>query len=430
MRRRILVAIVGVTIVATVVLTIPLVVISSRREHDDAGRELDRIAQRSAAAISNTTTLGADPVELPEVEGNVELGVYVVDGRRIAGTGPRRADAVTQQAALVPLDKTVDGVRIIAHPIVVQERKVGVIRVAEPSSDTTARVRRDVLVLLAFDMAAIAVAAGVGWFVAARLVRPLRSIRDDAVRLGNGDFSIAPQRSGVGELDETARALAETAMRLHNTVRREREFSSDASHQLRTPLTSLRLAIESELATPRPDPAQAFEEALSEIDRLENTISMLLDLARDRPIERRALDVDHLIAEVRDRWNGPLAAQGRPLRCRTALRVSAHVSRDVLEQILDILIGNAVEHGDGQVTVDVGVDSTNLVVTVGDDGRLTREPSELFTRRDPAASGHGVGLALARSLAEGEGGRLVVAGVSPTTFRLLLPDVAAVRREV
>jgi signal transduction histidine kinase len=423
MRRRILLAIVGVTIVATVVLTVPLALISSRRARDDSGRELDRIAQRAAVGISTTGDLGADSVELPSVEANIDLGVYLPDGTRIAGSGPKRADEVVQGAALETTDGIVGDKRVLAHPLVVNEQKVGVIRVAEPVSDTSDRVQRDLLILLGFDVAAVAVAAGVGWFVAARLVRPLRSIRDDAVRLGNGDFSVAPERSGVSELDETADALAETATRLDSILRREREFSSNASHQLRTPLTALRLSIESELATPRPDPSAALDEALIEIDRLEATIATLLDLARDAPIERGALDMERWVGGVSDRWNGILAARGRPLRCSVASHILVHVSRDVLDQVLDVLIGNAVEHGAGPVTVGVADDGANLAVTVSDTGRLGRDPSELFVRRDPAAAGRGVGLALARSLAEAEGGRLVVGAVSPTTFRLLLPDL-------
>lgn len=423
MRRRILIAIIGVTIVATFVLTVPLALITSRREDDESARELERIAQRAAAEISTDGTHSLDPIELPRVESNVQLGVYLPDGQRVAGSGPRRADKVTARAALVPTDATIGQYRVLAHPVIVNEQKLAVIRVAEPVRETAARVRRDLLILLGFDAAAVLVAGGVGWLVTARLVRPLRAIRDDAVRLGHGDFSIRPVRSGVSELDETADALADTATRLSNTLRREREFSSDASHQLRTPLTSLRLSIESELAAPRTEPSQALQEALGEIDRLETTISMLLDLARDRPIERGALDVDRMVVDLNDRWAGVFAAQGRRLHCAVRRPVVAHVSREVLDQIVDILISNAAQHGLGPVSVEIAAEGGNVSVTVTDSGRLARDPSGLFSRRDPAASGHGLGLALARSLAEAEGGRLVVASVAPTAFRLLLPDL-------
>jgi signal transduction histidine kinase len=98
------------------------------------------------------------------------------------------------------------------------------------------------------------------------------------------------------------------------------------------------------------------------------------------------------------------------------------VSRDVLAEICDVLISNAIDHGQGAIAVAASRDASNLVLTVTDDGRLERDPAQLFVRHDPHAAGSGVGLALARSLAEGEDGRLVVASPEPTCFRLILPD--------
>jgi len=106
------------------------------------------------------------------------------------------------------------------------------------------------------------------------------------------------------------------------------------------------------------------------------------------------------------------------------------VSVAVLDQILDILLANALEHGDGRVEVRFRPSAGGgLVVEVCDEGRIDRDPSSLFVRRDPAAAGHGVGLSLARSLAEAEGGRLVLAAATPTTFRLVLPDAVGPARD-
>ena len=87
-----------------------------------------------------------------------------------------------------------------------------------------------------------------------------------------------------------------------------------------------------------------------------------------------------------------------------------------------MLIENALAHGRGAVTVTFTTRGSNIAVTVGDEGTVDRDPAELFVRRHPAAEDHGVGLALARSLAEAEGGRLTLTDVEPTTFLLLLPD--------
>lgn len=423
MRRRILLAMIGVTIVAAIVLSIPLAIIVANRENADASRELDRIAERTASALPPDLTSRADPIELPRVEQSVDVAVYDRSGSRVAGTGPRRTDRVTARAEVITVDGTADGARIVARPITINERLVGVIRVSEPLTETSSRIRRDLLVLAAIDLGAVLVAGAVGWIVAARLVRPLRVIRDDAVRLGNGDFSIHPTPRGVTELDETAEALAETARRLDGAMTREREFSANASHQLRTPITAMRLAIESEVMTPRPDRTKVLHESLGELDRLESTIEMLLAVARDQPLRREPIDVASIIGDVRSRWNGPLAEHGRPLRIAARGHPSAHVSADVLKQVLDVLIGNAATHGRGQVSLAIEDDAANLVVSVSDEGSIERDPGEVFERRDPTAEGHGVGLALARALAEAEGGRLTLASSAPTTFRLVLPDL-------
>jgi signal transduction histidine kinase len=249
-------------------------------------------------------------------------------------------------------------------------------------------------------------------------------IRDDAVRLGNGDFSIRPAPSGVAELDETAEALADTARRLDHSLTREREFSANASHQLRTPITAMRLAVETENITPRRDRTEILNESLQELDRVESTIETLLAVARDRPLRREPIDVASIVVSVRLRWERPLAKHGRLLRVVTSEQPSAHVSADVLGQILDVLMGNAVTHGTGEVVLTIEDDGSSLAVTISDQGSIGADRDHLFVRRDPGAGGYGVGLALARTVAEAEGGRLNLARSSPTTFRVVLPDLA------
>lgn len=423
MRRRILVAIIGVTAVATLVLTVPLALIFARRESADSVLELQRAAQRTTAGLSTAPGRDGEDIELPKVEENLQVGVYSADGKRIAGHGPPVADRVTAQARRIETSGVVGSERILADPLLVNEELVAVVRVAEPVSDTTGRVRREILFLVVFDLLAVAVAGGVGSLVAVRLAQPVRRIRDDAVRLGNGDFAVDPVRSGIGEIDETSEALSETARRLEEMLGRERAFSADASHQLRTPLAALRLSIETELLDPRPDAERVLDEALTQVDRLEDTISTLLAVARDRPPPRGLLDVEHLVDSIHTRWDTHFQASRRVLSCKQNDDISVHVSVAVLDQIVDILLANALEHGVGEVRV--GLRSSGgggLVVEVSDRGALDRDPAGLFVRRDPAATGHGVGLSLARALAEAEGGRLVLAAGSPTTFRLVLPD--------
>lgn len=426
MRRRILVAIIGVTVVATSLLTVPLAVITAHRENDDAIRELQRAAERTTAGLSIKPGRDGEDIELPKVRSDLRVAVYDPHGVRVAGRGPKAADEVTSRAKRIAESGVVGDERVLADPVLINEEKVAVVRVAEPAAEATQRVRRAVLVLVVFDLIAIGVAAAVGSLVAARLARPVRRLRDDAVRLGEGDFAVNPLDSGIREIDETSVALSETAGRLEEMLARERAFSANASHQLRTPLAALRLSVETELMDPRPDTERVLDEALTQIDRLEETVTTLLAVARDRPPQRDRLDVGRLVLKIHNRWDPAFASSARTLRCRREGTDDVHVSLAVLDQILDVLVSNAVEHGTGNVTVTLRASGAGgLVVEVTDAGSIDRDPSGLFVRRDPDASGHGVGLSLARSLAEAEGGRLVLASGSPTTFRLVLPDAVA-----
>lgn len=423
MRRRILLAIVCVTLVATIVLTVPLAIVIANRENDDSYRELDRVAERTAAGLPRTLNGTSDPIELPTVEPVVSVAVYDVDGRKIVGRGPDRLDGVAATVSVTTSYSQNASERIVARPVTLDEKRVGVVRVSEPTSETPARIRRDLLLLVAIDLGALLVAATVGWVVAARLVRPLGRIRDDAVRLGHGDFSIRPVPSGIPELDDTADALADTATRLESSMRREREFSANASHQLRTPITAMRLELEIEMSTPRADRNEVLLESITELDRLELTIETLLAVARDQPVHRTPIDPARLADGICSRWNGTLAAEGRALRVSSPTNSATTVSAQAVEQIIDVLIDNAQQHGHGEIQVAICVEGPKFIATVTDEGTIDREQSDLFTRRDPGARGHGVGLALARALAEAEGGRLTLSNSSPTAFRLFLPGL-------
>jgi signal transduction histidine kinase len=252
----------------------------------------------------------------------------------------------------------------------------------------------------------------------------VRRLRDAAVRLGDGDFTVTPPQSGLAELDDAADALATTARHLGRLVERERAFSADASHQLRTPLTSLRLTLETELLSPRSDPVPALEEALHDVDRIEATLTQLLALARDAPADRGPLALDAVLLAAEQRWRRPFAAAGRSLVVDAEDAVPlVHASAAALATVVDVLVENALEHGAGRVVLGAGAARpTGVSITVTDEGALNGDPSGVFERRAPDATGHGIGLALARSLAHAEGAKLRVARSAPTTFELLVPE--------
>ena len=420
MRRRIVRAIIAVTAVALALFGLPLAIAVKRVYRDEEVIRLQRAATAATQSISEEPG-GADPAELPRA-GSTRLSLYAADGRRLSGAGPARADAVTRGALAGRVsDASGSGTLIAAVPIARRERVVGAVRAERSDAVVSRRVWRTRAAMAAIALAVLALAAGLSLLLARRLVRPIDALADAATRLGDGDFTNRADGAGVPELDAAAAALNHTAQRLGAMVERERAFSADASHQLRTPLTALRLDLEAGQATGA-TPAD-LDRALIEVDRLEDTISTLLAAARDAGPADQRIDVALLVDEARQVWHGRLAADARPLRVSVVDEpLVACATPGAVRQILDVLLDNAHRHGSGAVTVSARAARGAVVVEVSDEGAgVSGDPDAVFARRSPAAAGHGVGLALARSLAAADGGRLVLQRPGPgPTFSLLL----------
>ncbi|MFG1645864.1 sensor histidine kinase [Amycolatopsis sp. NPDC049252] len=422
MRRRIISLTVLAALVATVLFALPLGVAVMRYYRDDTTSDLERAADTAALAVAHELTAGLPPVVPPlggdEADGTV--GVYTPDGRLLAGQGPAAGGAIERQAAEGTQD-VVTGRQgdelVLAVPVVNGARPIGVVRAALPVSDLYLRIG-----LTWLTMAALAVAAiGASWLMARRstnrLVRPLEELAAAAERLGEGDFTARGPRAGIAEIDQVGEALDATATRIGETLERERAFSAEASHQLRTPLTGLRLQLEAALETLASDPYAAIRAGIASADRLERTIDDLLALGRERRAPRAELALDDLLEEVRQAGEALLAPHGRTLKITHEDPPPARAAAAAVRQVLGVLLDNAATHGRGTVTVLARDAGDALAIDVADEGPGLGETDPFAT----TAGGHGIGLRLARSLAEAEGGRLRLSLPCPPTFTLLLP---------
>jgi signal transduction histidine kinase len=345
----------------------------------------------------------------------------------MAGTGPTTGGPIVRLALAGHVTQGAEADQLVAAvPVVDEEQVIGATRAAAPLDVVEARTHRTWLAMGVLGVAAVAAAAIVGNRQARRLATPVSALAATATRLGEGDFGARAARSGIGELDSAAAAMDVTAARLGELLDRERAFTADASHQLRTPLTALRLTLEAAAQTPGADLRVAIEGAISEVDRLQATVEDLLALARDAPGDRTSIDIAAVVRQVQTRWHGTLAAAGRPLRTNLERDVPEVVTSEAaVAHILDILLDNAVRHGSGAVTVSVRRAGSGVAVDVADEGDgIVGDAATVFARRSPSEHGHGIGLALARSLAEAEGGQLVLRGLGQhPVFSLVLPGV-------
>ena len=428
MRRRLVIAIAVVAGGAVLLFAVPLAVVlrHSYRDEDLLRLQRDTIAATRGIDVSSGR---GDPIELPRSADT--LAVYDAGGRRVAGHGPATAPPLVASALRTgaPADAAHGGQLEAAVPLLVAERVTGAVRAVRSDAGAARDTRGAWLVLAAIAAGVIAAASAAALVLGRRLAAPLERLAGAARVLGEGDFSVRAPRAGVTEVDAVGVALDTTAARLGDLISRERAFTTNASHQLRTPLAALRLELEA-LALRQPDDAE-LAAALAQVDRLQATIETLLSVARDARRRGELADIVALVDDAEARWRDVLAADARPLRSRsTAHRPTVRASRRVVDEILDVLLDNARVHGRGAVTLTVRELDGWLALDVADQGAGFSGDPERAMARPPGANGHGIGLALARELAHAEGGRLVVTSAGPEpVLTLLLPRPGAPSHE-
>jgi signal transduction histidine kinase len=287
------------------------------------------------------------------------------------------------------------------------------------------RVRKawNVIVVLSLVIAALAAIAAM--FEARHLSRPLDRLARAAAQLGAGEAGVVAPRSGVLEVDAIAEALEDSGKRVAALMAAERQFSANASHQLRSPLTAI--AISLELIADSTDPVAQREsaEALTQVAGLDDRIDELLKLARTGRVAARArTDVAALVGRHVHSIAAQFQRAGRQLSFVAPLVVEADVTPAALTQSVEILLDNALAHGRGDVEVSVSVSTAGEVeIAIRDEGQI--DPTGMNVGRTGTDQrSHGFGLLLARNLVRPDGGRVELASTAPTTLVIRFPEHA------
>jgi len=276
----------------------------------------------------------------------------------------------------------------------------------------------------------LAAAVLAGWLTAVlarRLARPVEELAEAAGRLAAGDPRPLARRYGVADLDQVADGLDSSARRLSSLLAADRELAVDASHQLRTPLTALSMRLE-EMIAAADDPAVVREEgnaALTQAERLADVVTQLLSPARRAGAASAALTgIDEIVRQQVVEWQPAFRRARRKLVVIGVRDLQAHVTPGGVAQVLATLLDNALMHGGGTVTLQTSQNSRSVVIEVRDEG--SGIPPELVPRIfERSVSGRpegtGLGLALARTMAAADGGRVVLIKPKPATFAVFLP---------
>lgn len=410
-------------VLATSLFGGPLAYFAAQLYLDQERTEVERVADVAAISAASELATHHIPSALPEAASDIDLALYDRAGHRTTGSGPARPDRPTVRAfsGVVASENDLHGELVVAVPVTDAASVIGVVRAASNYSGVRLQIVGTWAAMLGLDALAIGATLLVARRQARRLAAPLEALSRTAAQLGGGNFGARTTPSGIPEIDAAGRSLDTTAARLGAMVSRERAFSADASHQLRTPLTGLRLGLETALERPGTDLRAAAGAAIEAADRLEQTIEDLLSLAREPGRSGTPLELDELMREIEATWRPVLEAQDRTLLIgvQPDPPVSTAAAAAV-RQVLAVLLDNATRHGVGDVTLRVRDAGGALAFDVSDEGPGVAGGDALPRRLDES-HGPGIGLTLARGLAEAEGGRLRLSQPVPPVFTLLLP---------
>lgn len=413
MRARLLRSMLAVAVLAVVGFGVPLALIVQARYHDLGLLRVQEEAAWAVSAVPVDFARTGDLPELPAPTGGTAVGLYGTSGRLLVGTGPAIAPPSVSGVLGSGIEQVDRRQLMVVAPVLEREQVVGAVLASLPPSMVAAQTHRAWALMAGLGVAVVAAAGGVAVERSRRLARPLARLRSDAEVIGGGGEVDTRAPSGIGEIDDAHEALADAARRLNAAMARERAFTADVAHQLRTPLASLRLRLETEQLRGGTDDA-LLESALVDVDRLQQTIDDLVRLDREGRGPRENRPLAPMLEAASRRWAGPLQQAGRGLTLLVDDPLpGARVSTAAVRQILDVLLDNALTHGDGTVQLSGRRAGGGVVVVVRDQGTVVLDPAIVFQRRHPGAKGSGIGLALARRLAEAEGMELVVADPGP-----------------
>ncbi|HEY7706688.1 MAG TPA: ATP-binding protein [Gaiellaceae bacterium] len=366
--------------------------IVDRASEDSGGRVL--VVDRDGVVVADSSEQTGNYGDRPEVR--EALDGRISQGRRFSDT----------------LDQTL---LYTAVPVVVQGDVGGAVRVTQSVDAIDRRVRRDVLGLIGIGLVALVLGLAFAWFLAGTLARPLQRLAATARRVEAGDLGARAEPEGSTENREVAHAFNDMTGRLEQVLVAQREFVANASHQLRTPLTGLRLRLEAASLKAGPELSGELEAAEREVERLARLLTALLTLARegDRPPAGQAVSVADALERAAERWEERAEQGGHRLErdCRDASHAS--VSDEDLAIMLDNLIENALVYSPdgGTVTLECDRAGAEVTVAVSDEGPgLTPgEEDRVFERfargsSGGGAPGTGLGLAIVATLARRWGG--------------------------
>ncbi|ATL28242.1 ATP-binding protein [Streptomyces formicae] len=406
MRRRLINSTLAVVLVVIAVFGVSLVIVETRTISNSAQERVEGEALR-LASIVDSRLIGDERISGSILRDQVASDRYArieIPGRDAIEIGTRPTGDVI--SATRPGEQGEE------------------VTVEEPRAAVTREVGRTLLIIGAVALLAIIAAVLLAVRQANRLASPLTDLAETAERLGSGDPRPRHKRYGVPELDRVADVLDGSAERIGRMLTAERRLAADASHQLRTPLTALSMRLEE--ITMTDDLNEVKEEAtiaLAQVERLTDVVERLLTNSRDpRTGSAVAFDLDEVVKQQLEEWRPAYRSAGRAIVSSGKRHLEAVGTPGAVAQVLAALIENSLMHGGGTVALRTRVTGNQAVIEVTDEGPGVPPDlgARIFERTISGRNSTGIGLAVARDLAEADGGRLEMLQTKPPVFGLFL----------
>ncbi|MFN8161133.1 MAG: HAMP domain-containing sensor histidine kinase [Solirubrobacterales bacterium] len=439
LRATLLLALAYVLLLALIALGVPLAI--SLRDRVDSEVRSQARSQADVVAATAPELLGpgrrGSLERLVHLSGDTVRGRVIVVGRRGAlvadsasgaplGTDyskrPEVAAALSGRSEQIQRRSETLGAEILATavPIVKGGRPAGAVRITQSVAAVHRAVKTSILDLALLAAVVLVLGMAVGALIAQQIARPIRKLDDAARAVAGGDLDASVAVEGSSEQRSLARTFNEMTARVKRLLRSQQDFVADASHQLRTPLTGLRLRLEGLREEVGPgDPAAAeLDAGMREIDRLSGMVDELLILSRagERELPGKPMDLGEAADRARERWRKTAAERRIALSCeRDGTPGRPLCTRGDLDRAIDALLENAITYSPAGSEVRVVAGPDRIEVLDRGPGLAEGEQEAVFERfrRGSAgrkvSGGSGLGLAIARELSREWGGDVSLA---------------------